>query len=416
MAMDGFFDSRPKSDLFAGDFYAGDDQVSRGATLDTFPTQCKNISKGSLPLFDDFESLDLQQGRPSPIGRSLQFPGSSSQQLQEGELQGRSYLSTAPANALLQALVSFFQEERDSVLEFAPEKCAVKANVNASHSLLKAKISFCLTGEFVAMSWVRQIGEATALVQIAQACSDYCAATTGTPVQLAGAGLHSAVFGARSELGGLSPPGLGGLSAPGLGGLSPPRGLSPPGFQNLGGLAPPLGLAPPESGFLQGEVLEVPPCKPEDMEPILDLARDPACQQEGAQSLVKILESSDALVCAQVLAMDLELVETLLLVPACVLAAPRLVEKLLDTVDVAQSSATRLAETCAARLESEETQLGQRQLARLLLRMLTHGIMSAQINGTVEALRRREFQDAPTQHYLSEAAFALAAQPQPIAT
>merc|ERR1711966_98416 len=111
----------------------------------------------------------------------------------------------------------------------------------------------------------------------------------GTPVQLAGAGLHSAVFGARSELGGLSPPGLGGLSAPGLGGLSPPRGLSPPGFQNLGGLAPPLGLAPPESGFLQGEVLEVPPCKPEDMEPILDLARDPACQQEGAQSLVKIL-------------------------------------------------------------------------------------------------------------------------------
>merc|ERR1719313_2849919 len=347
MAMDGFFDSRPKSDLFAGDFYAGDDQVLRGATFDTFPAKSMSTGKGAVPLFDEFESLDLHsKSAASPIiGRYLQFPGTSSgQQLEEGSLAGRSYLSTASANALLQALISFFSEERDAVLEFTPEKCAVKAHVNASHSLLKLKVGFCLSGECVAMSWSRQIGDATAFVQTAKACSEYCAATTGVPVKLSGAGLPDSVLEGSGS-------GFGGLCAPGLGGLAPPRlgGLSPPGFQSLGGLAPPHGLAPPECGFAQGTVLEVPPCKPEDMEPILDLARDPACQQEGAQSLVKMLESTDAQVCSQVLLSHLDLVEALLLVPACVLAAPALVEKLLDTVDVAQSSLIRLAETCATR-------------------------------------------------------------------
>jgi hypothetical protein len=413
MAMDGFFDSRPKSDLFAGDFYAGDDQVLRGATLDVYPTKSMSTGKGAVPLFDEFESLDLhsRNAASSAVGRYLQFPGTNiDQQLKEGSLTGRSYLSTAPANALLHAMIAFFSEECDAVLEFTPEKCTIKAHVNASHSLLKLKIGFSLSGGCVAMSWSRQIGDATAFVQTAKACSKYCAATTGVRVELSGAGLPSPILeGSCDGFGGLCSPGLGGLQPPGLGGLSTPS------FQNLGGLAPPLGLAPPEFGFAQGTVLELPPCEPEDVEPILDLARDPACHEEGAQSLVKMLESTDAQVCAQVLLSHLDLVEALLAAPACVLAAPALVERLLDTVDVGPRSKARLAETCATRLASEETQLGQRQLARLLLHMLNRQIMSAEISSKVEVLRTREYQDAPTMQYLSEAVFALESQPQALA-
>lgn len=387
--MDGFLDyGRPKADLFAGDFYAEQDEVSRGACLDTFFPSDLKPAKGapSLSLDSGFAPLEIKRP-PSALHRVVTFPGAAgSTELPVGAPSGRHYTSAASPSALLHALVSFFTSERDAVLEYKPAKCAVKASVNAQHALLQVRVAFSLLDSgLVAMEWTRKHGDSPAFIHTAQAASAFVEGATGSQVQLAQK-----------------------LASPGLGApLGAPLGC-------------PLGLAPPAFGLGCGALLDVPPCLEEDVEPVMAMAADPEGQQEGAVNLAKMLDSPDAGVVAAVLSSRWELVEAMLLAPACVLAAPALVEKLFDQVDVPQPAAARLADACAARLGAEETTLGRRQLARLLFRMLTFGVdvdpepLVAKLEALADALQKGD-QDAPTQNHLSEAALQLYQRRQAVA-
>merc|ERR1719163_1277839 len=183
---------------------------------------------------------------------------------------------------------------------------------------------------------------------------------------------------------------------------------------------PPLWDAGPAGSLTPNQLLELPllevePCTPEDLAPLLDMATS-GIDSEMAEAAVQLCQmidgETDAAVVTQVLQEQPNVMACLLEEPACVLAAPALVEKMVQRIGEQEGfHALDFVNVALKAMGSEQTILGQRKLAHcvdVVLSILSPP-GSPTAAGLLEAVQALEesVEDAVAKRYLHEATFSL---------
>jgi len=290
-----------------------------------------------------------------------------------------------------------YLNQMDAVLKMKPQKRAISAQICTNYQLLKLKVSFYVpegAQDMIGLTLVRKSGDSLAFNSTVLSCES---ALRERRVVLEPA-VQSPVFGQASHS--LAPPMMLPFSAP----------EAPPPLWDLH----PNGSATPNR-LLELPMLEVEPCTAEDLAPLIEMATsgmDSEMAEAAVQLCQMIDQQTDAEVVIQVLLQQPEVMVRLLEEPACVLAAPALVEKVVQRA-IGQDGfdASDFASVALKAIGSEQSILGQRTLAHcvdVVLSVLSPsgGPATARLLETVQAFDQST-EDAATKRYLTEASFSL---------
>jgi len=395
---------RTSVDLFEGDFYNEDEPVHRGLSLNTQPNMFGAVS-GDLNDFITFgvPSKDIQRGL---LSRSLVLPGESAVDLEvKGAQHGKTFLSSASPTELAEAVVDYLTQ-MDAVLKMKPQKRSISAQICTGYQLLKLKVSFHVPQDAqdkVGMTMVRKTGDSLKFNSTVLGC-------------------ESALRERRIALEQPVPSTPASFAQPSLS-FAPPM-LPPFGDATPFGAPeapPPLWEASPAGSLTPNQLLELPllevePCTEEDLAPLIDMATSGMDSEmvEAAVQLCQMIDrETDAAVVIQVLQSQPHVLVGLLQEPACVLAAPALVEKMVQRLGEQDGfHALDFVNVALTAMGSEQTILGQRKLAHcvdVVLSILSPDSSTA--TGLLEAVQALEesVEDATAKRYLHEATFSLRA-------
>jgi hypothetical protein len=392
---------RTSEDLFDGDFYNEDEPVHRGLSLNTQPQGFGAVS-GDISDFVHTFGDAFNSSKEIPRGllsRTLVLPGESAVDLEVKEAQhGKTFLSSASPTELAEAVVDYFTQ-MDAVLKMKPQKRALSAQICTGYQLLKLKVSFHVPQDAqdkVGMTMVRKSGDSLKFNSTVQGCESALrerriALEQPVPTTPASFAQPSLAF---------APPMLPPFGAPD----APPPLWDP---SPAGSLTP--------NQLLELPLLEVEPCTPEDLAPLIDMATSGMDSEmvEAAVQLCQMIDrETDAAVVVEVLQGQPDVLVRLLEEPACVLAAPALVEKLVQRIGEQDGfHALDLVNVALKAMGSERTILGQRKLAHCVdvaLSILSPPDSSA-ATGLLETVQALEesMEDATAKRYLHEATFSL---------
>lgn len=377
---------RSAQDLFGGDFYADEEQTTRGVSFAAGPR-----APGLYDPLGGKEAFPFGKQDFAPVSQRLVFPGCEGVDLEvkdvpAGLSHGKAYYVSAPTGTeLALALMDYFAQQ-DGVALPREQKRAIKAHLCVKYELLKVKVSLCIPAEapqYVAMTWERKAGDSLEFNAAARGCAAYLQERGLRCTEPAD---RNAAFAADPIFGLPAMPRLGDEWG------APPR----PGF------GPGLGDKTPNF-LLDLPALAVEPCTADEMQGLIDQAAEPYAEskREAAVELCKICDGeTDAPAVHQTVTSQVLL--GLLQEPACALSAPALAEKLVPHCPALDWAA--VASALAARLPSEPA-LGQRASSRALRAVLTYHPVSLDVSA-LEA----QCQDAVALQRLKEARFALGAQ------
>jgi len=359
---------RSSIDLFEGDFYAEDDHVVRGIS---FAPAFQNLSDGKL------------HGLQS---RALVLPGEPSVDLEvKPVFAGKTYFSSASVTDLATGILDYLNQ-LDSVVKLKSTKRSVSAEVCKNFQVHKLKVSFYVPTEEqdkVAVTWERKAGDGL----------EFNSTVVGVEKALADRGLDLAAVG------------MGVSKSPAFAAT-----MLPPLFPEGWGVDSPSGLAQGERTpdfMFELPPLEIEPCTEEDFQPLLEMATsDSASMAEAAAQMCRMIDGvTDAAVVANVLGGKPEVLLGLLNEPACVYAAPALVERLIAR---SQTSAPDVASQIVERACSEPGQLGKRQLAKCLNFVLSVAQDPTSFEGLLEKVQALDSgNDEATSRHLREATYSL---------
>lgn len=381
---------RSQQDLFGGDFYADEEQTTRGVSFGAAR------APGHLDAFGKVDPFPFgKQEFAQRAGARLVFPGCEGVDLEvkdvpAGLSNGKSYyVSAQNGTELALALMDYFAQQ-DGVALPREQKRAIKAHLCVKYELLKVKVSLCIPAEapqYVAMTWERKAGDSLEFGNAARGCSAY----------LQERGLRCTEPADRNVAFAADPV----FGLPTLPPLGDEWGVPPrPGF----GAPPPLSLGEKTPNFLLDlPALAVEPCTAGEMQGLIDQAAEPYAEskREAAVELCKICDGeTDAPAVHQTVTSQVLL--GLIQEPACALAAPALAEKLVPHCPALDWAA--VATALAARLPSEPA-LGQRASSKALQAVLHYHPVSLDVSA-LEA----QCQDNVARRRLQEARFALGAQ------
>lgn len=355
---------RSSVDLFEGDFYADDDHVVRGLS---FAPAFQNISDGKL------------HGPPS---RALVLPGEASVDLEvKPVFAGKTYYSSSSVTDLATAVLEYLNQ-LDSFVTLKPAKRSLTAEVCKNFQVHKLKVSFYVPTEAedkVAITWERKAGD--------------------------GLEFNSTVVGAEKALADRQLD----LTAVGMG-VSQSSAFAvpmlPPLFPEEWADSP-AGDRTPDFLF-ELPPLELEPCTEEDFMPLYEMATsDSSSMAEAAAQMCRMIDGvTDAAVVAKVLGEQPEVLLGLLNEPACVYAAPALVERLITRCPL---STPDVARTIIERACAEPAQLGKRQLAKCLNFVLSVAQDPHGFEGLLEKVQALDSADEATTRHLREATYSLQA-------
>jgi len=372
--------------LFEGDFYNEDEQVHRGLSFHP-----------AVPAGDWFNSG--KEFQPGLLSRTLVLPGESAVDLDVKEAQpGKSFLASASPTELAGAVVDYLSQ-MDAVLKMKPQKRAISAQICTDYQLLKLKVSFHVPKDAqdkIGMTVIRKSGDGLHFNSAVQGCE--------SALRERGIALELPVPSTPASL------------------TQSSHVFAPPMMPSFSPLEapPPLWGAPAAGTLTPNQLLELPlldvePCVAEDLAPLVDMATggmDSEMAEAAVQFCHMIDRDTDSEVTIQVLLAQPGVLAALLAEPACSLAAPALVEKVvqraaepdgfkfLDFVDIALKA-----------MGSEQTVLGQRKLAHCVTCLLSTlsplgSPAASQLLETVQAFEE-SVGDATTKRYLHEATFSL---------
>jgi hypothetical protein len=391
---------RTSVDLFEGDFYNEDEPVHRGLSLNTQPQGFGAVASGDLCDFvhtfgDSFNSgKEIQRGL---LSRTLVLPGESAVDLEVKEEQfGKTFLSSSSPTEIAEAVVDCLSQ-MDAVLKMKPLKRAISAQICTNYQLLKLKVSFHVPKDAqdkVGMTLVRKSGDSLHF--------------NSTVL-----GVESALRERRIALE-LPVPSTPSSFAQASHAFAPP--MLPFGVPE----APPMWDAHPAGSLTPNQLLELPlleiePCTEEDCAPVLEMATsgvDSEMAEAAVQLCTMIDGETDAAVVIQVLLQQPDVMVRLLEEPACVLAAPALVEKVVQRAGEHDAfDASDFVNVALKAMGSERTILGQRKLAHcvdVILSILSPpgSPTASRLLEAVQALEE-SMEDATTKRYLHEATFSL---------
>merc|ERR1719171_982090 len=373
--------------LFEGDFYNEDEQVHRGLSFHP-----------AVPAGDWVNSG--KEFQPGLLSRTLVLPGESAVDLDVKEAQpGKSFLASASPTELAGAVVDYLSQ-MDAVLKLKPQKRAITAQICTDYQLLKLKVSFHVPKDAqdkVGMTLLRKSGDSLKFNSTVLGC-------------------ESALRERRIALEQPVPSTPASFAPPSL-------AFAPPMLPSFGApeAPPPLWDADPAGSLTPNQLLELPllevePCTEEDLAPLIDMATSGMDSEmvEAAVQLCQMIDrETDAAVVIQVLQSQPHVLVGLLQEPACVLAAPALVEKMVQRLGEQDGfHALDFVNVALTAMGSEQTILGQRKLAHcvdVVLSILSPDSSTA--SGLLEAVQALEesVEDATAKRYLHEATFSLRA-------
>jgi hypothetical protein len=390
---------RTSVDLFEGDFYNEDEPVHRGLSLNPQPQGFGAVASGDIYDFvgDSFNSNKEITG--GLLSRTLVLPGESAVDLEVKEAQhGKTFLSSASPTELAAAVVDYLTQ-MDAVLKLKPQKRSITAQICTDYQLLKLKVSFHVPKDAqdkVGMTMVRKSGDSLQFNSTVSGCESALrerriALELPVPSTPASYAQPSLAF---------APPMLPSFGAP----------EAPPPLWD----ASPAGSLTPNQLF-ELPLLEVEPCTAEDLEPLIDMATS-GMDSEMAEAAVQLCHmidrETDAAVVIQVLQSKPDVMARLLEEPACVLAAPALLEKVVQRVGEQDGfHALDFVNVALKAMGSEQTILGQRKLAHcvdVVLSVLSPpgSPTATRLLEAVQALEEST-EDASAKRYLHEATFSL---------
>lgn len=272
----------------------------------------------------------------------------------------------------------------DSVVKLKSAKRSFSAEVCKNFQVHKLKVSFYVPTEDqdkVAVTWERKAGDGL----------DFNATVVGAEKAIADRGLDvSAVGMGVSQSSAFATPMLPPLFPEGW--VESQPGERTPDF---------LMELPP---------LEIEPCTEEDFKPLLEMATsDSSSMAEAAAQMCRMFDGGvDAAVVGKVLGEQPEVLLGLLNEPACVYAAPGLVERMLSHSQMSASPGvvTQIIE----RARTESTPLGRRQLAKCLNFVLSVAQDPTGFEGYLESVQALDSgADEATSRHLREATYSLQA-------
>jgi hypothetical protein len=389
-------EQRTSKDLFDGDFYIEDEPVHRGLSFNPQPQGFNAVPSGD---FNDFVHTQINSRKELEGGllsRALVLPGESAVDLDVKEAQpGKAFFASASPTELAAAVVDYLTQ-MDAVLKMKPQKRAISAQICTNYQLLKLKVSFHVPKDAqdkVGMTVIRKSGDSLHFNSTVQ-------------------NLESSLRERQIALE-LPMPSTPASFAQSSNAFAPP--MLPSSFLEA---PPPLwdpaGSRTPNQ-LLELPLLEVEPCVEEDLAPLVDMAMggmDSEMAEAAVQFCHMIDRDTDSEVTIQVLLQQPAVLAALLAEPACALAAPALVEKVvqraaepagfkfLDFVDIALKA-----------MGDEHTLLGKRKLAHCVTCLLStlsppDSRAASQLLETVQAFEE-SMEDATTKRYLHEATFSL---------
>jgi len=394
---------RSSVNLFEGDFYNEDEPVHRGLSLNPQPQGFGAVA-GSTDLCDFVHTFgdSFNSSKEIPRGllsRTLVFPGESAVDLEVKEaFHGKTYLSSASPTELAEAVVDYLSQ-MDSVLKMKPLKRAISAQICTDYQLLKLKVSFHVPKDAqdkVGVTFVRKSGDSLQFNSTVMGCESALRErrlaleppVPSTPASFA------------QPFDALAPPMLPAFGAP----EAPPPLWDPN----------PAGSLTPNQLF-ELPLLEVEPCTAEDLVPVIDMATGGMASEmaEAAVQLCHMIDrETDAAVVIQVLLEHPDVMARLLEEPACALAAPALVEKVVQRVGEQDGfHAFDFVNVALKAMGSEQTILGRRKLAHCVDVVLSilPPVGSPTASGLLETVQALEesTEDNTAKRYLHEATYSL---------
>jgi hypothetical protein len=393
---------RTSVDLFEGDFYNEDEPVHRGLSLNAQPQGFGAVASGDISDFvhafgEPFNSSkEIQRGL---LSRTLVLPGESAVDLEVKEAQvGKSFLSSASPTELAEAVIDYLTQ-MDAVLKMKPQKRAITALICKDYQLLKLKVSFHVPKDAqdkVGMTMSRKSGDS---LQFNSTVLDCESALRERRIALEQPVPSTPASYAQSS-----------------------HAFAPPMLPSFGApeAPPPLWEQHPAGSLTPNQLLELPsleiePCTAEDLAPMIEMATSgmDSDMAEAAVQLCQMIDrETDAKVVIQVLLQQPEVMVGLLEEPACVLAAPALVEKVATRVAEEEGfNALDFVSVALKAMGSERTILGQRKLAHcvdVVLSILSPpgSPATSRLLETVQAMEE-SLEDAAAKRYLHEATFSL---------
>jgi hypothetical protein len=394
---------RTSVDLFEGDFYNEDEPVHRGLSFNPQPQGFGAVATGDISDFVHTFGEAFNSSKEIPRGllsRTLVLPGESAVELEvKGEQHGKTFLSSTSPTELAEAVVDYLTQ-MDAVLKMKPQKRAISAQICTNYQLLKLKVSFHVPKDAqdqVGMTIVRKSGDSLQFNNTVLGC-------------------ESALRERRIALEIPVPSTPASFAPPSLDMFAPPM-LAPFSAQEA---PPPLWDAHPAGSLTPNQLLELPllevePCTAEDLTPLLEMATsgmDSDMVEAAVQLCHMIDRETDAEVVIQVLLQQPDVMASLLEEPACVLAAPALLEKVVQRAGEQDGfNALDFVNVALKAMGSEKTILGRRKLAHcvdVVLSILSPP-GSSTASGLLESVQALEesMEDATTKRYLHEATFSL---------
>lgn len=369
-------------DLFGGDFYGGNDGVTRGVSLarinpSVFDKDEKVFGEDKVFEKDPFASDKVPANFAFDSATQRIRWGATTVELARRPLEGPAATCGAAPTLLLNTVLEYFGNNCDGYIEEKPHKNSLKAFCCHEYQLLKIKVAFFApehAPHLVAMSWSRKAGDGVAMVTVMNECVAF--------VRQRGIEISHAQV--------------------------PFQALCAPAFPDMmQGETTPSSF---DSKLLPKLVME--PCTAEELAPLLELvSEDAGAKEEATRGLLAMLlpeESIDAPTVVAALRERPDIVERVLAEPACVLASPALVTALVARDAYDECTAARLL--CAG-LVQEPSRLGKRQLARALgsivPAMRVEKLQECDWMTEKLAELRCDVDDKPTLHYLNEATISL---------